>query len=129
MKQVCFGVDIGGTTVKLGLVSREGELLDKREFPSFRDLGATFDDIADHMRQVMEDFRSMGGVSDEYQCVGAGVGVSPGWSTAPTWAGKMWTSPRSCPAGQGYPSGWPTTPIWPRWARHGRAAARAAATW
>ena len=75
MKEVCFGVDVGGTTVKLGLVSREGELLDKREFPTFRDAGATFDDIAGHMRQVMEDFQSMGGVSDEYQCVGAGVGV------------------------------------------------------
>ena len=68
MKQVCFGVDIGGTTVKLGLVSREGELLDKREFPSFRDLHATFDDIADHMRQVMTAF-------PDCQCVGAGVGV------------------------------------------------------
>lgn len=68
MKQVCFGVDIGGTTVKLGLVSREGELLDKREFPTFRDLGATFDDIADHMRQVMAAF-------PDCQCVGAGVGV------------------------------------------------------
>ena len=68
MKQVCFGVDIGGTTVKLGLVSREGELLDKREFPSFRDPGATFDDIAGHMRQVMSAF-------PDCQCVGAGVGV------------------------------------------------------
>ena len=68
MKQMCFGVDIGGTTVKLGLVSREGELLDKREFPSFRDLHATFDDIADHMRQVMTAF-------PDCQCVGAGVGV------------------------------------------------------
>ncbi len=68
MKQVCFGVDIGGTTVKLGLVSPEGELLDKREFPSFRDLHATFDDIADHMRQVMTAF-------PDCQCVGAGVGV------------------------------------------------------
>lgn len=68
MKQVCFGVDIGGTTVKLGLVSREGELLDKREFPTFRDIGATFDDIAGHMRQVMESF-------PDCQCVGAGVGV------------------------------------------------------
>ena len=75
MKEVCFGVDIGGTTVKLGLVSREGELLDKREFPSFRDMHATFDDIAGHMRQVMADFHSMRGVSDEYRCVGAGVGV------------------------------------------------------
>jgi len=68
MKEVCFGVDIGGTTVKLGLVSREGELLDKREFPTFRDLGATFDDIAGHMRQVMAAF-------PDCQCVGAGVGV------------------------------------------------------
>lgn len=68
MKQVCFGVDIGGTTVKLGLVSREGELLDKREFPTFRDLGATFDDIAGHMRQVMAAF-------PDCQCIGAGVGV------------------------------------------------------
>ena len=68
MKQVCFGVDIGGTTVKLGLVSREGELLDKREFPTFRDIGATFDDIARHMRLVMESFL-------DCQCVGAGVGV------------------------------------------------------
>ena len=68
MKEVCFGVDIGGTTVKLGLVSREGDLLDKREFPTFRDVGATFDDIASHMRQVMESF-------PDCFCVGAGIGV------------------------------------------------------
>ena len=68
MKKVCFGVDVGGTTVKLGLVSQEGELLDKREFPTFREVGATFDDIAGHMRQVMESF-------PDCQCVGAGVGV------------------------------------------------------
>ena len=86
MKQVCFGIDIGGTTVKLGLVSREGELLDKREFPSFRDLGATFDDIADHMRQVMAAF-------PDCQCVGAGVGV-PGpvvdQSTVPVCVNLGW---------------------------------------
>ena len=68
MREVCFGVDVGGTTVKLGLVSREGDLLDKREFPTFRDVGATFDDIASHMRQVMESF-------PDCICVGAGVGV------------------------------------------------------
>lgn len=68
MREVCFGVDVGGTTVKLGLVSREGDLLDKREFPTFRDVGATFDDIAAHMRQVMESF-------PDCICVGAGVGV------------------------------------------------------
>ena len=68
MREVCFGIDVGGTTVKLGLVSREGDLLDKREFPTFRDVDATFDDIAGHMRQVMESF-------PDCICVGGGVGV------------------------------------------------------
>ena len=68
MRQVCFGADIGGTTVKLGLVSREGELLERREFPTRRELEAAFDDIAGHIRQVLERF------PDEY-CVGVGVGV------------------------------------------------------
>ncbi|MFG6350984.1 MAG: ROK family protein [Oscillospiraceae bacterium] len=68
MKQVCFGVDIGGTTVKLGLVSQEGDLLEKREFPSSRDQGATFDDIASNIRQVMDSF-------PDAMCIGAGVGV------------------------------------------------------
>ena len=68
MGQVCFGADIGGTTVKLGLVSREGELLEKREFPTQRDLSGAFDDIAGHIRQIMERF------PDEH-CVGVGVGV------------------------------------------------------
>ena len=36
MRQVCFGIDIGGTTVKLGLVNREGDLLEKREFSTQR---------------------------------------------------------------------------------------------
>lgn len=68
MRQVCFGVDIGGTTVKLGLVSREGDLLEKREFPTQRDLDGAFDDIAGHIRQVMERFPGD-------RCIGAGVGV------------------------------------------------------
>ena len=38
-------------------------------------MGATFDDIADHMRQVMADFHGMRDGAGEYQCVGAGVGV------------------------------------------------------
>ena len=68
MREVCFGADIGGTTVKLGLVSREGELLEKREFPTRRDLDDAFDDIAGHIRQIMMRF------PDE-QYAGVGVGV------------------------------------------------------
>ena len=68
MRQVCFGADIGGTTVKLGLVSREGDLLEKREFSTQRDLEGAFDDIAGHIRQVKESF------PDDF-FVGVGVGV------------------------------------------------------
>ena len=68
MREVCFGADIGGTTVKLGLVSREGDLLEKREFPTQRNLEAAFDDIANHIRQVRESF------PDDF-CAGVGVGV------------------------------------------------------
>lgn len=68
MRQICFGVDIGGTTVKLGLVSGEGELLEKREFPSFRDVGATFDAISANIREILTDYQ-------DDECVGAGVGV------------------------------------------------------
>ena len=68
MRQVCFGIDIGGTTVKLGLVSREGDLLEKREFSTQRELAAAFDDIAANMRQVLDSF-------PDAMCIGAGVGV------------------------------------------------------
>lgn len=68
MRQVCFGIDIGGTTIKLGLVSQEGDLLEKREFPTQRDLSAAFDDIAANMRQVLDSF-------PDAMCIGAGVGV------------------------------------------------------
>ena len=30
----CFGIDIGGTTVKIGLVSEKGELLRRWEVPT-----------------------------------------------------------------------------------------------
>lgn len=68
MGEVCFGIDVGGTTVKLGLVDQAGELLEKREFLSLRDPNAMLERIADHMAQVMEHF-------PDCACVGAGVGV------------------------------------------------------
>lgn len=68
MKQVCFGVDIGGTSVKLGLVDEEGPLLHKSEFPSPRDPAAMFDRIAQEIQQVKAQF-------DDCAFVGAGVGV------------------------------------------------------
>ena len=34
MKKYCFGIDVGGTTVKLGLFQTDGKLLDKWEIPT-----------------------------------------------------------------------------------------------
>lgn len=34
MKQICFGVDIGGTAVKLGMFDQEGTLIEKWDFPT-----------------------------------------------------------------------------------------------
>lgn len=68
MKKAAFGVDIGGTAVKLGLVSADGTLLDKVEFPSAQAQSALFDQIAAQIRQMAEKFKDI-------QCVGVGVGV------------------------------------------------------
>ncbi len=68
MEQICFGVDIGGTSVKLGLVSESGELLKKAEFPSPRNQGEMFDTIADNIRAIRSEFSA-------HLCVGVGVGV------------------------------------------------------
>ena len=48
MAKYVFGVDIGGTTVKLGLFTVEGELQDKWEIPTRVDEGGKYilEDIA-----------------------------------------------------------------------------------
>ena len=40
MANYAFGIDVGGTTVKLGLFTAEGELLDKWERQRRRNRGA-----------------------------------------------------------------------------------------
>ena len=37
MSKYAFGVDVGGTTVKLGLFNDEGQVLDKWEIPTVKD--------------------------------------------------------------------------------------------
>ena len=41
MSRYAFGVDIGGTTVKLGLFDEEGSLLDKWEITTVKDNGGS----------------------------------------------------------------------------------------
>ncbi len=72
MKKYCFGIDVGGTTVKCGLFDVKGEVLDKWEIPTrtenngsniLPDVAAT---IADKIRQ--KDL-------DREEIVGIGLGV------------------------------------------------------
>lgn len=55
MNKICFGIDIGGTTVKCGLFSEEGELLEKSEIPTRKENGGNLilDDIKKHMDEIL----------------------------------------------------------------------------
>lgn len=70
MKKYVFGVDIGGTTVKLGLFDVEGNVLDKWEIPTRTENGGEkiLPDIADSIREKMKQI-------DKDSVAGVGVGA------------------------------------------------------
>lgn len=72
MKEFVFGVDIGGTTVKLGLFTTDGTLLDKWEIPTRTENGgsAVLPDVA----RSIEDKLTEKNIAPE-QVEGIGVGV------------------------------------------------------
>ena len=103
MKKYCFGIDIGGTTVKCGLFNVDGEVLDKWEIKTnTENNGASIlDDIVASLEGKMAD----AGISkDDVEGVGIGVPgpvkndsivcqcVNLGWGTfdvAETLSGKI----------------------------------------
>ena len=50
----CFGIDIGGTTVKCGLFSNDGTLIEKSEIPTRKEDNGShiLDDIKLHIDNV-----------------------------------------------------------------------------
>lgn len=56
MGRHCFGVDLGGTTVKLGLFDEQKNLCEKWEIPTRKDNGGSYilDDIAEAVTEKME---------------------------------------------------------------------------
>lgn len=72
MSQYVFGVDIGGTTVKLGLFNKAAELLDKWEIPTVKGNGGEqiLPDVAGSILKKMEE-KSIA-MSD---IIGIGVGA------------------------------------------------------
>ena len=72
MKKYAFGVDIGGTTVKLGLFDKDGNVLEKWEILTRKEEKGAFilSDVAASVKEVMEKKN----ISKE-DVVGVGVGV------------------------------------------------------
>jgi glucokinase len=72
MEKICFGIDIGGTTVKLGLFTEKGNLIDKWEIPTRKDEGGSYilGDVAESVeKKIVEDKLIRGDI------VGIGIGV------------------------------------------------------
>ena len=72
MEKFVFGIDLGGTTVKLGLLSVEGELQEKWEIPTRTENGGEkiLPDIASSVKEKMAAMN----ITTE-QVLGAGLGV------------------------------------------------------
>lgn len=72
MKKIVFGVDIGGTTIKMGVFSTEGTLIEKWEIPTRKmEQGKyIFPDIAD---SILSKISALGYTKED--CAGVGVGA------------------------------------------------------
>lgn len=72
MKKYCFGVDVGGTTVKMGLFNIEGEVLDKWEIKTHTENGGKdiLPDIAAAVNAKLEEKQ----ISKE-EVAGVGCGI------------------------------------------------------
>lgn len=72
MERLCFGIDIGGTTVKLGLFNSEGNLLDKWEIPTRKENSGEYilSDVAESINKKIEEK-----ALKKDQIVGIGIGV------------------------------------------------------
>ena len=72
MKKYCFGIDIGGTTVKCGLFNVDGEVLDKWEIKTRTENNG--ENIIADIAETMNAKITEKGL-DKEEIVGAGVGV------------------------------------------------------
>lgn len=72
MKKYCIGVDIGGRSMKFGLFTNEGELINKSSIPTHTEnAGATIlPDLANHLEKMFEKFE----LNDD-NLEGVGIGI------------------------------------------------------
>ena len=72
MSKVYFGVDIGGTTVKLGYFSEDGNIIDKWEIPTRKENGGEYI-LPDVAKAIEEKLSENGNNKDDILGVGIGV--------------------------------------------------------
>ncbi|MBQ2634117.1 MAG: ROK family protein, partial [Oscillospiraceae bacterium] len=72
MKRYAFGVDVGGTTIKLGLFSEDGTLLEKWEIPTRRARGGAM--LLPDIAESLTGAAARHGLAREAIC-GVGLGV------------------------------------------------------
>ena len=72
MNKYCFGVDLGGTTVKLGLFDPEGTVLDKWEIPTRKEDNGSR--ILPDIAKAIEDKMTEKNITKEL-VIGVGIGV------------------------------------------------------
>lgn len=72
MGQVCFGIDIGGTAIKVGLFNTEGELLNKWDF-STKKTGNGKDILKDSAEFIKEKIKEL--QLEPENIIGVGVGI------------------------------------------------------
>ena len=71
-QQYLFGVDLGGTTVKMGLFEKDGTLLEKWEIKTRKEENGSYilGDIADSIKAKMEEKEL-----EKPDVIGVGMGV------------------------------------------------------
>ena len=72
MGSKCIGIDIGGTTVKIGIFTTEGQLLEKWEVPTRKENNGN-QILPDVAASIEKKLQKMG--IDKADVVGAGMGV------------------------------------------------------
>ena len=72
MAKLCIGIDVGGTTAKIGLLSTEGVILDKWEVPTRKEMNGShiLPDIAASVLEYLDRH----GIGTEI-ILGAGIGL------------------------------------------------------
>ena len=72
MGKICFGIDVGGTTIKIGIFTEEGRMIDTWEIPTRKEDNGShiLEDVAAAVEKAIED-----NGFDRGDVVGVGLGI------------------------------------------------------